>query len=155
MRDFYYERRAVSFTGISSAAAEIPLTGLTEAEAARPPEARGPLPRPRSSRSYASIVRANTLTIPNGILLVFGVLTITFGSWKDALFLGILVANIAIGSFQEIRSKRALDRLAALVAPEAVVVRDGRRPPACRSRRWSSATSCGSRPATRSSPTGR
>ena len=77
------------------------------------------------SRSYASIVRANTLTIPNGILLVFGVLTIVFASWRDALFLGILVSNIVIGSFQEIRSKRALDRLAALVAPEAVVVRDG------------------------------
>ena len=88
--------------------------------------ARGPLPRPRSSRSYGSIVRANTLTIPNGILLLFGVLTIAFGSWKDALFLGILVANIAIGSFQEIRSKRALDRLAALVAPEATVLREGR-----------------------------
>ena len=70
-------------------------------------------------------MRANTVTIPNGILLVFGVLTITFGSWRDALFLGILVSNIAIGSFQEIRSKRALDRLAALVAPQAVVVRDG------------------------------
>ena len=53
-------------------------------------------------------------------------LTIVFGSWKDALFVGILVSNVAIGSFQEIRSKRALDRLAALVAPEAVVVRDGR-----------------------------
>jgi cation-transporting P-type ATPase E len=87
--------------------------------------ARGDPPRQHSSRSYASIVRANTLTIPNGILLLFGVLTITFGSWKDALFLGILIANIAIGSFQEIRSKRALDRLAALVAPQAVVVRDG------------------------------
>ena len=56
---------------------------------------------------------------------MFGVLTIAFGSWRDALFLGILVSNIAIGSFQEIRSKRALDRLAALVAPEAIVVRDG------------------------------
>ena len=52
-------------------------------------------------------------------------LTLAFGLWQDALFLGILVSNIAIGSFQEIRSKRALDRLAALVAPEAVVVRDG------------------------------
>jgi magnesium-transporting ATPase (P-type) len=99
--------------------------GLTEAEAARRLQARGKLPRQRSSRSYRSIVRANTLTIPNAILFVFGVLTIGFGSWKDALFLGILIANIAIGSFQEIRSKRALDRLAALVAPEAVVVRDG------------------------------
>jgi magnesium-transporting ATPase (P-type) len=53
------------------------------------------------------------------------VLTIVFVSWRDALFVGILVSNVAIGSFQEIRSKRALDRLAALVAPEAVVIRDG------------------------------
>ena len=98
---------------------------MTEAEAARRLAARGKLTTQRTSRSYASILRANTLTIPNGILFVFGVLTITFGSWKDALFVGILVANVAIGSFQEIRSKRALDKLAALVAPEAVVVRDG------------------------------
>ncbi len=88
-------------------------------------KARGEAPRKRGGRSYASIVRANTLTIPNGILLVFGMLTIVFASWRDALFLGILVSNIAIGSFQEIRSKRALDRLAALIAPYAVVVRDG------------------------------
>jgi cation-transporting P-type ATPase E len=106
-------------------ATESTAVGLSEAEAALRLEARGDLPRPRSSRSYTSIVRANTLTIPNGILLLFGALTIAFGSWKDALFLGILIANVAIGSFQEIRSKRALDRLAALVAPEAVVVRDG------------------------------
>src|SRR5207247_6528235 len=65
------------------------------------------------------------LNVPNAILFFFGVLTITFGSWRDALFLGILISNIVIGSFQEVRSKRALDRLAALVAPEATVVRDG------------------------------
>jgi cation-transporting ATPase E len=99
--------------------------GLTESEAARRLDARGKPPRQHSSRSYGSIIRANTLNIPNGILFVFGVLTITFASWKDALFLGILVANVVIGSFQEIRSKRALDRLAALVAPDAVIVRDG------------------------------
>jgi cation-transporting P-type ATPase E len=78
-----------------------------------------------SGRSYAGIIRANALTIPNATLLLFGVLTLAFDSWKDALFLGILVANIAIGSFQEIRSKRVLDRLAALVAADAVVVRHG------------------------------
>ena len=110
-------------------------TGLSEPEAARRLAARGKLPRERSSRSYRSIVRANTINIPNGILFVFGVLTIAFASWKDALFLGILISNIAIGSFQEIRSKRALDRLAALVAPEATVVRDGVDRGACRSTR--------------------
>ena len=104
---------------------EVTTNGLTEGEAAHRLQARGKLPRRRSSRSYASILRANTFTVPNAILLVFGVLTIAFASWRDALFLGILVANIAIGSFQEIRSKRELDRLAALVAPEAVVVRNG------------------------------
>jgi magnesium-transporting ATPase (P-type) len=106
-------------------AVETTPSGLSEVEAARRLKARGRLPRARTSRSYASIVRANTVTIPNGILLLFGVLEIVFGSWRDALFLGILVSNIAVGSVQEIRSKRALDRLAALVAPEAVVVRDG------------------------------
>ncbi|HVY96427.1 MAG TPA: HAD-IC family P-type ATPase [Solirubrobacterales bacterium] len=53
-------------------------------------------------------------------------LTIALASWRDALFVGILVANAVIGSFQEIRSKRALDRLAALIAPAATVLRDGR-----------------------------
>jgi P-type E1-E2 ATPase len=100
-------------------------SGLTETDAARRLATRGKLPRQGPSRSYASIIRANTVNIPNGILLVFGALTIAFASWRDALFLGILVSNIGIGSFQEIRSKRALDRLAALVAPDALVVRDG------------------------------
>src|SRR6478672_3425434 len=86
-------------------------TGLSEAEAARRLAARGKQPPERSSRSYRSIVLANAINIPNGILFVFGVLTIAFASWKDALFIGILVANIAIGSFQEIRSKRAVDQV--------------------------------------------
>ena len=106
-------------------AAQITPTGLTEVEAARRLKERGRTPRPPTSRSYASIIRANSVTVPNGILLLFGALEIAFASWRDALFLGILVSNIVIGSFQEIRSKRALDRLAALVAPMAVVERDG------------------------------
>ncbi|MFN8204053.1 MAG: HAD-IC family P-type ATPase [Solirubrobacteraceae bacterium] len=99
--------------------------GLTEEEAARRLAERGPLPKPATSRSYASIVRANTFTVFNAILAVFGVLTLVFGEWKDALFLGVLVANTAIGIGQEVRGKRTLDRLAALVAPAATVVRGG------------------------------
>jgi cation-transporting ATPase E len=99
--------------------------GLSGVEAARRLQLRGTAPRRADSRSYRGIILANTLTIPNELLVVFGVLTLVFDSWKDALFLGIVVANIAIGCFQEIRSKRELDRLAALIAPQAVVVRDG------------------------------
>src|SRR5665213_2525745 len=79
----------------------------------------------RSSRSYASIVRANVFTVFNLILAVAGAMTLVFGDWQDALFLGVLVANAGIGSWQEIRAKRALDRLSALVVPIATVIRDG------------------------------
>src|SRR5262249_2652725 len=80
---------------------------------------------PATSRSYKSIVVANVFTIFNLILLVAGVVTLAFGEWQDALFLGLLVANAGIGIAQEVRAKHALDRLAALVAPTATVLRDG------------------------------
>jgi cation-transporting ATPase E len=98
--------------------------GLTEAEAVRRLADRPPAPK-ASSRSYASIVRANVFTVFNLILLVAGTATLVFGEWQDALFLGVLVANAGIGTLQEVRAKRALDRLSALVAPTATVVRDG------------------------------
>jgi len=98
--------------------------GLTSCEAARRLAAQPRLAR-SSSRSYASIVRANVFTVFNLILLVAGTATLVFGEWQDALFLGILVANAGIGTVQEVRAKRALDRLSALVAPVARVVRDG------------------------------
>ena len=99
--------------------------GLTSAEAERRLAERGPIEPPGSSRSYASIVRANVLTVFNLILAVFGGLMLAFGSWQDALFLGVLVANSLIGITQEVRAKRALDRLSALVVPTATVLRDG------------------------------
>ena len=99
--------------------------GLTEEEAERRLAARGPIEPPPTSRSTASIVRANVFTVFNGILLVLGVLTLAFADWRDALFLAIIVANSSIGIVQELRAKGALDRLAALVAPRATVVRDG------------------------------
>jgi cation-transporting P-type ATPase E len=99
--------------------------GLTEAEAGRRLAERGPSTPPATSRSTASIVRANVLTPFNAILAVLGVLTLMFADWRDALFLFIIVANSAIGIVQELRAKRSLDRLAALVAPKATVVRDG------------------------------
>jgi magnesium-transporting ATPase (P-type) len=97
--------------------------GLTEAEArARHPGIR----RRTTGRSYASIVRANVFTLFNLILVTFAVITLAFGDWRDVFFLAILIVNITIGISQEVRAKRAVERLAALVAPTARVVRDGR-----------------------------
>jgi cation-transporting ATPase E len=99
--------------------------GLSDAEAARRLAERGRPRRERSSRSYAGIVRANVLTVFNLILASFGALTLIFGDWRDALFLGVIVANAVIGITQEVRAKRALDRLSLLVVPHARVLREG------------------------------
>jgi cation-transporting ATPase E len=101
------------------------MRGLSEDEAAYRIAERGPLEQPATSRSMASIIRANVFTVFNFILVSFGALTFIFGHFEDALFVAILVANSGIGILQEWRAKRALDRLAGLVAPHATVVRDG------------------------------
>jgi hypothetical protein len=100
-------------------------SGLTEAEAAARLAARPEPSEPAASRSTSAIVRANVVTPFNAILLALGLLTRVFGDWRDALFLGIIVANTGIGIWQELRAKQKLDELAALVAPRATVVRDG------------------------------
>ncbi|HEU0195479.1 MAG TPA: HAD-IC family P-type ATPase, partial [Gaiellales bacterium] len=103
-----------------------PGRGLSEAEAARRLAAAGGRQPPPSSRTVASIVRENTLTVFNLILFVFLVLILAAGRPADALFAGVLVANTAIGIIQELRAKRTLDQAALLVAPRARAVRDGR-----------------------------
>src|ERR1700712_261023 len=106
-------------------AATVTAAGLSESAAARRLREAGPPQNPPPSRSYASIAIANPFPVFNAILAGFGLATIVFGNPKDALFLGILVANVAIGTFQEVRAKRTLDKLAALVVAKATVVRDG------------------------------
>jgi len=103
----------------------IPVRGLTSAEAQRRRATAPPRPRPRASRSYADIVRTNTLTVFNLILGVLLAVILAFGDYRDALFGGVLVANTLIGIVQEVRAKRKLDRLAVLVAPQARTWRDG------------------------------
>ncbi|ABM09592.1 HAD-IC family P-type ATPase [Paenarthrobacter aurescens] len=78
-----------------------------------------------TSRSVWSIVRANVLTLFNGIILACFIVLFAIGRWQDALFGFSAIANAVIGSVQEYRAKRALDRLALLNAPHARVMREG------------------------------
>ncbi len=99
--------------------------GLSDSEAARRLADRGEPRESPSSRSTRAIVRANAITPFNAILLVLGLLTLVFGDWRDALFLAIILTNTGIGVWQELSARRKLDELAALVAPQALVVREG------------------------------
>ncbi|GAA5073277.1 cation-transporting ATPase E [Thermocatellispora tengchongensis] len=100
--------------------------GLTSAEVAERVAAGqvNIVPR-RSSRSLSAIVRANVLTLFNGVIGVLWALILIFGEWQDSVFGLVIVANTAIGVVQELRAKRTLDRLAVVNEAPVRVRRDG------------------------------
>ncbi|WP_419775739.1 HAD-IC family P-type ATPase [Microbacterium oxydans] len=77
-----------------------------------------------TSRSAWSIVRANVFTLFNGIVFACFFVLFLVGRWQDALFGLAAFANAIIGCVQEFRAKSALDRLALMNAPRALVLRD-------------------------------
>ncbi len=101
-------------------------TGLTAAEV-QERVARGQTndTGERTSRKLSEIFRANVFTRFNAILGAAAAVIVVIGPIQDALFVLILVANSAIGIFQEVNAKRKLDQLAVQNAAAARVVRDG------------------------------
>lgn len=80
----------------------------------------------QTSRSYWSILAGNLFNLFNLILAVIAVTLMAIGEYRDALFgSSIVLINVAVGIFQEIRAKIALDRLALLATPRVRVLRDG------------------------------
>lgn len=78
------------------------------------------------TKSVGRILRDNLITPFNLLNFVLALLVILVGSWKNVLFLGVIFWNIVIGTVQELRAKRTVDRLTLLSAPRARVRRDGR-----------------------------
>ncbi len=104
-------------------------TGLTEADV-RERTAAGSTnaaATAHTTRSIKDILVANTLNSVNIVLLVLGTALVAMGRTRDGVInLSFIIAIVAIGSFQEIRAKRRLDRIAILSTPTVTVRRDGR-----------------------------
>jgi cation-transporting ATPase E len=102
------------------------LTGLTSAEVAqRVAEGRVNVPPETPGRTLGEIVRANVFTPVNAIIGALFVVILVARQPGDALFLGVIIANTAIGIVQELRTRNELSRLEVLNAPHARVIRDG------------------------------
>lgn len=78
------------------------------------------------TKSVKEIIYTNICTFFNLLNIILGLLVILVGSYKNALFLGVIFFNIIIGIFQEIRAKRVIDRLSIISAPKANVIRSGK-----------------------------
>tara|TARA_B100001123_G_scaffold364284_1_gene422534 strand:- start:9020 stop:11332 length:2313 start_codon:yes stop_codon:yes gene_type:complete len=73
------------------------------------------------------VVRSNTLSFFNVVLLVLIVALLVAGEFRDGLFVGVVVfANVVVSTYQELKAVRTLRSLVALTAPQAVVIRDGK-----------------------------
>lgn len=76
-------------------------------------------------KSYGRILCDNILTLFNLINFALAACVIAVGSYTNALFIGVIACNIIIGTYQEIRAKRTIEKLQVVSAPTACVVRDG------------------------------
>ena len=79
------------------------------------------------TKTEGQIIRENVLTFFNILNFALALAVILVGSFRSTVFLGVILANIFIGSFQSIRAKRTLDKLSIVSAPKAVVLREGQK----------------------------
>jgi len=79
-----------------------------------------------ASKTTKQIWLSNLFTFYNMLNLVLAVLVITTGSYRNMLFMGVVISNFLIGTIQELRAKKTVDSLSVLTAPTARVIRDGK-----------------------------
>ncbi|MGC6769146.1 HAD-IC family P-type ATPase [Enterococcus sp. LJL51] len=79
-----------------------------------------------TSRSYKTIFFSNIFTFFNIVNTMLFFLVFLTGSYQNGLFVFVVLSNVVINLFQEIRAKRTLDKLALIKVSTAQVYRDNR-----------------------------
>lgn len=103
-----------------------PPEGLSHEEARRR-AAQGLDNRPVKDpgKSVGRIFRDNLFTLFNLLNLVLALCLALVGSWRNMLFMGVVISNAFIGTFQELRAKRTIDKLTLLSQAGVRVLREG------------------------------
>lgn len=72
------------------------------------------------TRSVRQIVHDNVCTLFNLVNAVLALIVLFTGSYKNMLFMVVIVCNTVIGIVQEIRSKRITDKLLIIAGSKRV-----------------------------------
>lgn len=80
-----------------------------------------------NTRTYKQIILENTLTFFNFLNIALLVLVLFVRSYKNSMFMGIILINTVIGIIQEIRAKKTIDKLVILTESKTVVLREGKK----------------------------
>lgn len=78
------------------------------------------------TKSIKNIILTNMFTPFNLLNFFLAFLLIMVGSYKNLLFMGVVISNTLISIIQKIRSKMVIDKLNLLVQDSVLVVRDGK-----------------------------
>ena len=106
----------------------LPETGLTQAQAAQRAERGWANGLAKSAgKTEWDIIAENLFTFFNLVFVILAVALVLAGSSvKNMTFLVVVVCNLCIGCYQEIRAKRAVDRLTLVAAQKIRTIRDGK-----------------------------
>lgn len=103
------------------------LSGLTSAQVRqRVSEGKINTSSTVKTKSIKRIFIDNICTVFNGINVLLFILLLSVGSYKNLLFIGVVLFNTVIGIVQEIRSKQSVDKLTILTESKLTVLRDGK-----------------------------
>ncbi len=107
------------------------IQGLSTSEViARRAAGKGAVMPPQTGRSYVQIIRENVFAFVYNILYVLCLALLLLGQVSEAIVsVGTVLFNVLVSVVQEVRAKRALDRIALLTRPRASVIRDGQEQP--------------------------
>lgn len=78
-------------------------------------------------KTTGQIVFGNIFTLFNLLNFVLALLVFFTGSYKNLLFMGVVISNTLIGIIQELRAKKTIEKLSLLSAPVAHCVRNGKK----------------------------
>lgn len=76
------------------------------------------------TKSIKQIISGNIFTLFNLLNIILALAIILVGSYKNLLFLGVVICNTFISTFQEIKSKKVIDKLSLLSEHKVKVIRN-------------------------------
>ena len=85
------------------------------------------IPSKSGAKTYGAILRDNILTFFNLLNLGLAAAIIAVGAYKNCTFILIILLNTIIGTVQEIRAKKAVEKLTLLNCPHTLALREGKK----------------------------
>jgi cation-transporting ATPase E len=79
-----------------------------------------------NTKTILNIILSNFFTLFNLLNLFLALLVFIVGSYKNTLFLGVVICNTLISTIQEIKSKIIIDKLKVVSQDKVTVIRNGK-----------------------------